>query len=512
MRGLLLILDGYGLAPISNGNAVELADTPCLDELLKIPSCAALDASGEAVGLPEGFIGNSEVGHLNIGAGRVVLQDMKRVDRDIETGDFYDNPGLKDLCAKVKKTGGRLHLMGLLSNGGVHSHINHIKALVRLCAQEGIPVRIHAFMDGRDTLPAGGEKFVADILRSLQRPSSCLATLCGRFYAMDRDGRWDRVQKAWNLLCKGEGHAEPDAVQALKQSYRLGVTDEFIEPVILLEKDQACVKSGDGVFFFNFRADRARELAHAFCDADFGFFERGSVPRLAGIATMTKYDDELKIPVAFQKESINMTLGEYLAQAGKKQLRIAETEKYAHVTYFFNGGREVPFDNEARILVPSPKDVPTYDLKPEMSAEAVTDKLIESIRSDAFDFIVCNFANPDMVGHTGVLEAAVKAIETVNACIERIWRTVRSKEGFVIAITADHGNAEEMLTRDGQPQTAHSLNPTPFVVYKNGMPLSLIREGKLSDIAPTLLNAMEMSVPPEMTGRCLLRHNEVVHE
>ena len=511
MHGLLIILDGYGLAPCSKGNAVELARTPNLDALLKIPSRAALAACGEAVGLPEGFIGNSEVGHLNIGAGRVVLQDMKRIDRSIETGSFYANPVLKDLCAKVRKSGGRLHLMGLLSDGGVHSHIGHVKALLRLCAKESVPVCIHAFMDGRDTSPTGGAAFVADIISSIKNCDARLATFCGRFYAMDRDNRWERVQKAWNLMCRGEGNVVSDPVLALKQSYRKGVTDEFMEPSILSDKETACVRSGDGVFFYNFRADRARELAHAFNDAVFDSFDRGEVPQLAGIASMTKYDDVLAIPVAFEKETVQMTMGEHLALLGESQLRIAETEKYAHVTYFFSGGREEPFANETRILVPSPKDVPTYDLKPSMSAEAVTDKLVEALCSDAFGFIVCNFANPDMVGHTGVIGAAVEAVETVDACVGRVWNTVRSKTDFVFAITADHGNAEEMLTPDGRPQTAHSMNRTPFVVYKNGHPMGLQPDGKLADIAPTLLAAMDLKVPPEMTGSCLLK-GEVDHE
>lgn len=501
-KTLLLILDGYGLAPESAGNAAKLADTPYLDRIVGDKNLAQLEASGEAVGLPAGFIGNSEVGHLNIGAGRVVLQDMKAVDASIENESFYKNPALLDLCAKVKNVHGRLHLMGLLSDGGVHSHINHIKALLRLAKEQNIPVYLHAFMDGRDTSPTSGVNYVQEILAAMQQYGGKLASVCGRFYAMDRDKRWERVEKAWHMLVDGIAETADSAEQVLSASYAKGTTDEFIEPHLLLSKEEATVKDNDGIFFFNFRADRARELVHAFWDKDFSGFARQKAPAVF-LASMTAYEADLPLPVAFGKDVLPNTLGEWVADHGCKQLRIAETEKYAHVTYFFSGGREETFTGEERILVNSPKDVATYDLKPEMSVFEVTEKLVAAIKSSKFDFIVCNLANPDMVGHTGNLQAAVKACEAVNTCVEKIVGAAFAENMFV-CVTADHGNVEEMIDSKGKPQTAHSMNKVPFLLMNKEGSLPVKKEGKLGDIAPTLLALWKQEKPLEMDGQSLL--------
>lgn len=501
-KTLLLILDGYGLAPESAGNAARLADTPYLDRIVGDKNLAQLEASGEAVGLPAGFIGNSEVGHLNIGAGRVVLQDMKAVDASIENGSFYKNPALLDLYAKVKNAHGHLHLMGLLSDGGVHSHINHIKALLRLAKEQNIPVYLHAFMDGRDTSPTSGVSYVQEILGTMQEYGGKLASVCGRFYAMDRDKRWERVEKAWHMLVDGTADTANSGEEVLTQSYAKGTTDEFIEPHLLLPKEEATVRDNDGIFFFNFRADRARELVHAFLDNDFAGFKRQSTPKVF-MASMTAYEADLPLPVAFGKDVLPNTLGEWVVSHGYKQLRIAETEKYAHVTYFFSGGREEVFDGEERILVNSPKDVATYDLKPEMSVFEVTEKLIAAIKSARFDFIVCNLANPDMVGHTGNLAAAIKACEAVNTCVEKIVDAAFSENMFV-CVTADHGNVEEMIDSKGKPQTAHSMNKVPFLLMNKEGSLAVKKEGKLGDIAPTLLALWKQEKPAEMNGQSLL--------
>lgn len=500
-KTLLLILDGYGLAEKSAGNAASLANTPFLDKILQDENLAKLQASGEYVGLPAGFIGNSEVGHLNIGSGRVVLQDMKAVDAAIGSGEFFENPVLVQLVEQVKKQNGRLHLMGLLSDGGVHSHINHIKALLELAKRNNIPVYLHAFMDGRDTSPTSGIKYVDEILASMQEFTGKLASICGRFYAMDRDKRWERVEKAWNLLVDGKAEQASNAKAVLENSYAKDLTDEFIEPHLLIS--DATVQDNDGIFFFNFRADRARELVHAFVDTDFTGFNRNHVPQLSGIASMTSYEASLDIPVAYGKDVLKNTLGEWVSQHGLKQLRIAETEKYAHVTYFFSGGREENFDGESRILVNSPKSVATYDLKPEMSAYEVTDKLIDAIQKDEFDFLVCNLANPDMVGHTGKIEAAIKACEAVDSCVQKIVEACFSHDMY-ICITADHGNVEEMLDSNNKPQTAHSMNLVPFIIMNKEGSLKVTKQGKLGDIAPTLLTLWKQDKPSEMNGISLL--------
>ena len=500
---LLLILDGFGLAPAGPGNAISLARTPMLDRLLALPGVTSLSASGRDVGLPDGFIGNSEVGHLNIGAGRVVYQDMTRIDLAIENGTLFENPVILDLCAAVRARGGRLHFMGLLSDGGVHSHIRHLEALIKLAGTQGVSALVHAFMDGRDTSPCGGADYVERLLPVLKEHGARLATLCGRFYAMDRDKRWDRVSVAWNLLLHGRGEPAPDPASALRAAYVSGQTDEFITPRVVLPQNEAAVRPGDGIFFFNFRADRARELAHVFLDKSFDAFERGEVPELAGFSSMVSYDATLHCPVAFEKDNLPQTLGEVLSREGMRQLRIAETEKYAHVTYFFNGGREQPFDGEDRILVDSPRDVPTYDLKPAMSALEVTDRLTEAWNSGMYDFLVCNLANPDMIGHTGVLDAAIAACEVVDACVTRIESAVAASGGRLI-ITADHGNAEQMLDAEGKPQTAHTMNRTPLIVLEGGKSRALLDNGRLSDIAPTVLDLYGVPRPQVMTGRPLL--------
>lgn len=501
-KTLLLILDGYGLAEESAGNAAKLADTPYLDALLADSNLARLEASGEAVGLPAGFIGNSEVGHLNIGAGRVVLQDMKAVDAAILNGGFYRNPVLLGLCEQIKKQHGRLHLMGLLSDGGVHSHINHIKALLRLAKEQNVPVYLHAFTDGRDTSPTSGMNYVREISSAMEEYGGKLASICGRFYAMDRDKRWERVEKAWNMLVDGAADTAFSAEEVLSASYAKEITDEFIEPHLLLAKEEATVQNNDGIFFFNFRADRARELAHAFLDKEFSGFQRKFVPQTV-MASMTVYEADLPLPAAFGKDVLPNTLGEWVAKNGLKQLRIAETEKYAHVTYFFSGGREETFKGEERILVNSPKSVATYDLKPEMSAFEVTDKLVAAIRSSRFDFIVCNLANPDMVGHTGNLSAAIKACEAVDFCAKKIIEAAL-RENMYVCVTADHGNVEEMFDCEGKPQTAHSMNKVPFLIISGTGTVKTEKEGKLGDIAPTLLALWKREKPAEMDGRSLI--------
>ena len=499
---LFLILDGYGLAPAGPGNAAYLANTPTLDRLFSLPGVGRLDASGRQVGLPSGFIGNSEVGHLNIGAGRVVYQDMTRIDMAIENGDLFKNPVLLDLMGKVRARGGRIHFCGLLSDGGVHSHIDHLGALLEMAQKEGVPALVHAFLDGRDTPPTSGAGYVERLLPMLEKTGGRLADIIGRFYAMDRDKRWERVNVAWDMLVHGKGEKIDNAVKALEAAYAAGENDEFVKPRILLE--DSAIRDGDGVFCFNFRADRGRELVHALTDADFSGFERGAVPDMAGVASMTSYEASLDaaVPVAFTKDNLDRTMGEVVAGLGMKQLRIAETEKYAHVTYFFSGGREAPFENEDRILVESPRDVATYDLKPEMSAFEVTDKLLDAWNSGKYDFVVCNLANPDMVGHTGFIEAAIKACETVDACVERIEKAV-SASGGLLCITADHGNVEKMIDEEGRPQTAHTLNQTPFLIYDGGKAVP-VKDGRLGDIMPTILTYWGVDVPAQMSGDVLL--------
>lgn len=506
---LLLILDGWGIAPAGAGNAPSQAPTPQLDALAARALCSRLVASGREVGLPAGYMGNSEVGHLNIGAGRIVYQDMTRIDVSLEDGSFRDNAVLRHMLDTLAGTDGVLHLAGLLSDGGVHSHIRHLEALCQMAAEAGVPVRIHCFMDGRDTPPRSG----VDYVRQLQEatagwPQVQIATLTGRFYAMDRDKRWERVHEAWKLMVQGEGAVAQDPVAAMQASYAADISDEFVKPVRMAGVEHAQVTDGDGIFFFNFRADRMRELARAFTDAAFDGFERGSLPALAAVASMTPYDAEFTFPVAFPKESVRMGLGETVALAGMRQLRLAETEKYAHVTYFFNGGQEAPFAGEDRLLVDSPRDVETYDQKPAMSAREVTDRFVEAWNSGQYDLVVCNLANGDMVGHTGKLDAAIEACTVVDECVGRMVAAVEARQGRLLLL-ADHGNCEVMISPDGTPQTAHTTNPVPCILLDpQAGRISSLADGKLADVAPTLLRLWGMDIPSQMTGTPLVTLRE----
>lgn len=502
---LLLILDGWGQAPAGPGNAIALADTPHIDALLALPSRTLLSCSGRAVGLPEGYMGNSEVGHMNIGAGRVVYQDMTRIDMALEDGSFADNAVIGETVAAVSKSGGRLHLMGLLSDGGVHSHIRHLIALLDVAGKAKVPALVHAFMDGRDTAPDSGIDFMRELVAALG-PDARVASVTGRYYAMDRDKRWCRTQIAWDALINGKGGVFSDPVAAVQAAYEAGETDEFILPRLIVPQGEnagSCtIQDGDAVFFFNFRADRARQLSRCLFDDAFDAFDRVTRPRLAAFATMTQYEADFPMPAAFVRQDLANGLGQTLSEAGLAQLRIAETEKYAHVTYFFNGGKEDPFVGEDRRLIPSPREVATYDLKPEMSVYAVTDVLIKDWESGCYDLVVCNFANLDMVGHTGVIPAAIKACEAVDECVGKVFAAVRGRKGRLL-MTADHGNAEEMLDAHCRPMTAHSKNPVALILVDEDAPRRL-RPGKLADIAPTILALWNMPKPAAMTGESLV--------
>jgi len=496
---MLMILDGWGLAPAGPGNAVTTARTPNLDAAFARYPHARVECSGLAVGLPAGQMGNSEVGHTNLGAGRVIYQELTRISREIETGAFFENPALLQAIDYAASNHGAVHLCGLLSDGGVHSHFEHMAALLKLCAEKGAKVCVHGFLDGRDVSPVSGVGFVRQLQTELQKyEKACLATLCGRYYAMDRDKRWERLEKAYAAMTRGEGKPCADPAAAVQQSYDAGVTDEFLEPVICTPG--AVVKKGDSLIFWNFRPDRARELTRAFVDPGFDGFARAGGAILPYFVCFTQYDAAMpNVDVAFKPQTIENGLGQYLSDMGKTQLRIAETEKYAHVTFFFNGGVETQYSGEDRILVPSPK-VATYDLAPAMSAEEVTDKCEEAVRSQKYDLIVLNFANCDMVGHTGVTSAAVSALETVDRCVGRLLAALEEVGGAAL-ITADHGNAEQMTDETGAPFTAHTTNPVPVLVTLEEAKLS---SGALCDLAPTLLQLMGLPQPAEMTGRSLL--------
>lgn len=498
----LLILDGWGNGdPKDKNNAIAIANTPNMDKFLAECPHASLQCSGEAVGLPDGQMGNSEVGHLNIGAGRVVYQELTRITKAIREGSFFKNPVFKNVVESVKSNGGALHLMGLLSDGGVHSHNTHLYALLELAKQEGLKkVYVHAFLDGRDVPPSSAAEYVQLLEKEIARiGAGKIATVSGRYYAMDRDKRWERVEKAYAAIALAKGETAKSAVDAVKVSYDAGTTDEFVLPVVI--GDYAGMEKGDGVIFFNFRPDRARELTHAFTDAAFDGFVRKEGLSLA-FATMTQYELGLNVEVAYRPQVLTNTLGEVLHKEGMSQLRIAETEKYAHVTFFFNGGVEEPVGGEERILIPSPK-VATYDLQPEMSAPEVTEKVLEQIKAKKHDVIILNFANGDMVGHTGVLAAAVKAVETVDFCVGRIVEAIKAVGGAV-CITADHGNAEVMVDAGtGEPFTAHTTNSVPFIVISDKV--TAVKEGALCDIAPTLLTIVGVGIPSEMTGTSLIK-------
>ena len=503
---VLLILDGYGERKEKDGNAIALANTPVMDKLKKEFPYVEGQASGLFVGLPDGQMGNSEVGHMNMGAGRIVYQELTRITKAIEDGDFFENKALKEAVEHCKKENTALHFMGLVSSGGVHSHIGHIYGLLELAKRAGLKkVYLHAFLDGRDTPPDSGKSFLMDVEKKMQELGvGEIATISGRYYAMDRDKNYDRVEKAYRAMVDGTGEKASSIEEAIDASYAKKVYDEFVLPTVI-EKDGAVhtVSDGDAIIFFNFRPDRAREICHAFCDDEFNFFNRGARKKVFFVC-FTDYDPTIPNKrVAFEKEEIHNTLGEVVSNLGKNQLRIAETEKYAHVTFFFNGGKEEPYENEDRILVPSPKEVPTYDLKPEMSCYTVTEKLTEAIRSGKYDLVVANFANPDMVGHTGVLPAAIKAIEVVDECMGKVVDAVESMHGNIF-ILADHGNADIMIDeKTGEPYTAHTTNPVPFILVSDEK--HKLREGGcLADVAPTLLELMGIPQPKEMTGKSLL--------
>ena len=497
----LIIMDGFGLSPsqAAGDNAIAAARTPNLDKLFAGNPLCRLSASGLDVGLPDGQMGNSEVGHTNIGGGRVVFQDLPRISKSIADGDFFTNPAYCRAMDACIEKGSALHLMGLLSDGGVHSHLTHLFALLKMAKDKGLTrVYIHAFLDGRDVSPTSGADFVAQTVAECAKTGvGEIATVMGRYYAMDRDKRWDRVEQAYDAMVYGESAvSNPDPVAAVKASYAAGVTDEFVEPVVC--NPDGTISDNDSVIFFNFRPDRAREITRTLVDPEFDGFTRQLFP--VTFICNTEYDATMpNVEVAYPRSTVKNGLGEYLSQMGLTQLRIAETEKYAHVTFFFNGGSETQFPGEDRVLVPSPK-VATYDLQPEMSAVEVCDKCVERIESGAYDVIILNFANCDMVGHTGVYDAAVKAVETVDTCVGRVVEATRSMGGIAM-ITADHGNAEEMRKPDGSPMTAHTTNLVPFILVGADAKL---HPGRLADIAPTILDIMGLACPPEMDGKSLI--------
>ena len=506
---VLMILDGWGIgAPDPNVNAIVKADTPFLDRLMRAYPSTRLQCSGKAVGLPAGIMGNSEVGHLNIGAGRIVYQILLRIDMAIEDGSFYDNAQFNTVMETVKAKQSALHLMGLVSDGGVHSQLNHLLALLDMAARKGVTdVYVHAILDGRDTPPDSGISYVKTLREYLDDTNAGrIASICGRYYAMDRDTRWERTENAYRLYTNGEGTSETDPETAVRNAYARGETDEFVKPVIMEGGDGRPMKTisdGDAVIFFNFRPDRARQITRAFTEPGFSGFKKEKSVELSGFVCMALYDETFDLPVAFPPVHLNQVLGAVVSENGLRQLRIAETEKYAHVTYFFNGGEETAFAGEDRELIPSPREVATYDMKPEMSAYAVAEKAVSLIRTGKYHMIILNFANLDMVGHTGVFEAAVKACEAVDKCAEKVVAAVLEQDGAVL-VTADHGNAEKMKDDTLQPFTAHTLNPVPLVLVARDTGGILLREGVLGDIAPTMLSMMGVEKPAEMTGNNLI--------
>ena len=504
---MLIILDGFGDNQNKDGNAIKLAKTPNIDKLMKKYPNTDIFKSGLDVGLPEGQMGNSEVGHTNIGAGRIVYQELTRITKSIEDGDFFTNPEFIAAIENCKKHNSKLHILGLVSDGGVHSHNRHLYGLLEMAKRRDFEdVYVHCFLDGRDTPPASAESYIVKLQEKMQEKEiGKIASICGRFYSMDRDKRWERVQKCYDALVKGEGKKASSAVKAIEDSYQKEVFDEFVEPTVICngEEPVATIEKNDSVIFFNFRPDRAREITRALVDPEFNDFETKKDLNLYFVC-FTNYDETMpNVHIAFQKETLHNTFGEYVSKLGYTQLRIAETEKYAHVTFFFNGGEEKLFKGEDRILVPSPK-VETYDLKPEMSAYEVTDKVIEAIQKDYYDCIILNYANTDMVGHTGSLEAAIKAVEAVDECVGKVVKLVEEKEGNLL-ITADHGNAEQMIDyATGEPHTAHTTNPVPLILVTKNEKLKLKTGGKLADLAPTMLDLMNLEKPEEMTGESLL--------
>lgn len=502
---VLIVMDGWGCAPESSGNAIAQARIPNLTWYWRRFPHTLLGAAGEDVGLPAGQMGNSEVGHLNLGAGRIVYQDYSRINRAISQGDFFTNSVLLEALAQAQ--GQSLHLMGLVSDGGVHSHMNHVYALLELAAQHDLQrVFVHAFLDGRDVPPTSAGTYLAALEEKMAELNlGHIATISGRYWAMDRDRRWERTALAYKALVLGEGKTAPSAAQAIKQAYEQGETDEFVRPTVLVQDNGdpvARVKDGDMIIFFNFRPDRARQLTRTFVDEDFSEFSRGPQPPAVHFVCFIQYDETIKAPVAFAPQRLTNTLGEYLSRQGLTQLRIAETEKYAHVTIFFSGGEEQPFPGEQRRLIPSPK-VATYDLKPEMSAYEVTAAVIEELRQGKFHLVILNYANVDMVGHTGKIAATIQAVETVDRCVGQVVEEVLRQRGVAL-ITADHGNGEEMLDEGNRPHTAHSCNQVPFMVVADDTDAWEVRPGRLADVAPTILDLLDLPTPAEMTGESLL--------
>ena len=508
-KAVLIIMDGFGIAPATPGNAITTANTPNLDALNAAYPHAQLMASGLDVGLPEGQMGNSEVGHTNIGAGRVVFQILPKMTKAIEDGDFFKNPVyvkcLDDAVANDKP----LHVLGLMSTGGVHSHLKHIFGMLDMAKQRGVKqTYVHCFLDGRDVAPTSGAGFVAELNEKCKELGTAkIATIQGRFWGMDRDKRWDRVEKGYNCIVCGEGNQDPDPVHAVETSYKTWdeagekyLTDEFMLPTVIAP--EGVINQGDSVVFMNFRPDRAREMTWALNLPEFDGFERKKKVYPLSYVCTAQYDENLTLPIAYPPEVIENTLGDYISSLGLKQFRVAETEKYAHVTFFFNGGVEKVCEGEERCLVPSPREFATYDLVPQMSAEKVCDKVVEAIASDKYALIVCNFANCDMVGHTGIMDAAVKAVETVDACMGRIIAEVEKHDDVVLLVTADHGNADCMFDETGKVNTAHTTNPVPFIVCEKGI---TVEDGRLADIAPTILSVMGLDQPAEMTGHSLVR-------
>ena len=504
---MLMILDGFGINKNEKGNSIKLANTPNIDKLMKTYPITEIHTSGLDVGLPEGQMGNSEVGHTNIGAGRIVYQELTRITKSIEDGDFFGIPELVKAIENCKKNKSKLHIMGLLSDGGVHSHIRHLYALLELAKRKDFEdVYVHCFLDGRDTPPASGENYISELEKKMaEKGIGKIASICGRYYAMDRDKRYERIKKAYDALVNGIGNKENTAIQAIEKSYQEEKFDEFVEPTVICTNNEpvAKIEENDSIIFYNFRPDRAREITRAIVDEKFDGFERKYFKTY--FVCFTQYDETMpNVEIAFKPEKIENTFGEYISKKGLTQLRIAETEKYAHVTFFFNGGEEKQYKGEDRILVPSPK-VPTYDLKPEMSANEVTEKVIEAINSKKYNCIILNYANPDMVGHTGNLEATIKAIETIDNAVGKVVKEIQKQNGVLI-ITADHGNAEQMIdNKTGEPHTAHTTNPVPLILI--GMENIELKQGKLADIAPTMLDIMGVEKPKEMTGNSIIKRN-----
>jgi 2,3-bisphosphoglycerate-independent phosphoglycerate mutase len=505
-RVILIIMDGWGLGKIKSADAIQNANVPFVTSLYKKFPNTTLVTCGEAVGLPEGQMGNSEVGHLNIGAGRVVYQELQRINVSIREGEFYQNTALRQTLRQAKENNKPLHLMGLVSDGGVHSHIDHLKAIISLCKSESLKeVYVHAFTDGRDTDPKSGLHFITELQEHLEHNVGRIASVTGRYYAMDRDKRWERVKLAYDCMVKGQGLTATSAIGAVEQSYERHETDEFIKPTLIVDEAQravATIKDGDVLLCFNYRTDRCREISEVLTQQDFTAYEMKKLNLY--YTTLTEYDKSFRdVHIIFSTDNLINTLGEVLAANNKKQIRIAETEKYPHVTFFFSGGREVPFAGESRILIPSPK-VATYDLKPDMSAVELTDAIVPEIENKSADFVCLNYANADMVGHTGFFDAVVKAVETVDSCVERVV-TAALKNDYAVFIIADHGNADFMINEDGSPNTQHSLNPVPFIIADNEIK-GEIRSGKLADLAPTILTMMHIHIPKEMTGNVLINH------